>query len=436
MKKIHVTKYVAAIAAILLAVPRPVCAETSARPNIVIIISDDQAYHDFGFMGHPIIQTPHLDKLAGESLVFSRGYVTTALCAPSLASMQTGLYPHQHGWTGNDPAKDMGGWGKRQEWIDRYRQAPQLPALLAEAGYLSLHTGKYWQGDPEAVSGFTDSMGKTLRNGSEASLGVGRNGMQPIFDFIEKAQSEEKPFLVWYAPFLPHTPHTPPDRLWEKYKDKTPHEYQAKYFAMVEWLDETCGELMQYLDDHNLRENTIVMYINDNGWPQGDSGYRGYASKMTPWEQGVRTPIMVSWPGKVKPGMDERNLAVNLDIPVTALAAAGVPVPEVMEGINLMDAEAVQARECIFLEDFDHDMVAADRPEASLESRSVICGDWKLVELYEDEQGQKAGTYLFNLALDPKEKDNLAEQDPERVAQLKLTLNARWNPARERHDQQ
>ena len=260
--------------------------------------------------------------------------------------------------------------------------------------------------------------------------------MQPIFDFIEKAQSEEKPFLVWYAPFLPHTPHTPPDRLWEKYKDKTPHEYQAKYFAMVEWLDETCGELMQYLDDHNLRENTIVMYINDNGWPQGDSGYRGYASKMTPWEQGVRTPIMVSWPGKVKPGMDERNLAVNLDIPVTALAAAGVPVPEVMEGINLMDAEAVQARECIFLEDFDHDMVAADRPEASLESRSVICGDWKLVELYEDEQGQKAGTYLFNLALDPKEKDNLAEQDPERVAQLKLTLNARWNPARERHDQQ
>ena len=403
-------------------------ASNDKRPNIVVIISDDQAYHDFGFMGHEVIQTPHLDRLASQSLVFARGYVTTALCAPSLATMQTGMYPHQHGWTGNDPAKEIGGWAKRQEWIDRYSQAPQLPALLAEAGYLSLHTGKYWQGDPQKVSGFTHSMGKTQRHGSSTSLGVGRNGMQPIYDFIAEAQDQEKPFMVWYAPFLPHTPHTPPERLYKKYKDKTKHEAHAKYFAMVDWLDETCGELLEHLDDKKLTDNTVVLFICDNGWPHGDSGYRGHVSKLTPWEQGVRTPIMVRWPGKVKPTMDEVHLASNIDIPVTILEAAGVPVPDAMEGIDLLDAKAVDDRECIFIEDFDHDMVAPDRPEASLEARGVICGDWKLVEVYEEEQGEVPGSYLFNVTQDPKEKINLVDKHPEKAAELQRRLNAWWSP--------
>ncbi len=399
-------------------------AEPAEKLNVVVIISDDHAYHDFGFMGHPMIQTPNIDKLASESLVFTRGYVSTALCAPALASLQTGMYPHRHGWTGNDPVE---GWGARQQWIDHYSQQPQLPALLAEQGYLSLHTGKYWQGDPKKVSGFTHSMGETLRHGSKASLGVGRDTMQPIYDFIEEARGEKKPFLVWYAPFLPHTPHTPPDRLYQKYKGKTKRDAHAKYFAMVDWLDETCGDLMQYLDDNGLRENTMVMYINDNGWPHGDeSSYRGH--KMSPWEQGVRTPIMVRWPGKVKPRMDETNLAINLDIAVTALAAAGIPVPKEMDGINLLDDEAVKARDSIFIEDFDHDMVAPDRPEDSLEARGIISGDWKLVDMMEPDNTTAAGAYLFNLKNDPKEKNNLAGQQPHKVIELRKKLNDWWNP--------
>jgi uncharacterized sulfatase len=97
----------------------------------VVVISDDQAYHDFGFMGHPVIQTPHLDRLADESLLFTRGYVTTALCNPSLASMLTGLYPHQHGYTHNDPAKP--GTDQWKIWRDHFVQCPQLPRLLGES---------------------------------------------------------------------------------------------------------------------------------------------------------------------------------------------------------------------------------------------------------------------------------------------------------------
>jgi arylsulfatase A-like enzyme len=399
-------------------------AAEATKPNFVLIISDDQGYDDFGFMGHPVVKTPHLDRLSDESLVYTRGYVTTALCCPSLASLLTGVYPHQHGYTGNDPVKGR----QRQDWIDHFRRLPQLPALLSRSGYLTLHTGKYWQGHPNEVSGFTDSMGDTLRHGSPASLGVGRNTMQPIYDFIEKARVESKPFMVWYAPFLPHAPHTPPARLLNKYKDKTPRIDVAKYYAMVEWLDETCGDLLKYLDDHGLRENTIVMFLVDNGWAQGASGYRGHVGKLTSWERGVRTPVMIRWPGRANPRRDETNLASNIDVPVTILKAAGARVPDGMEGIDLLDEKAVKARDCVFLEDFAHDMAAPDEPEKTLEARGAICGDWKLVEEYVAEQGQIPGTYLFNLKEDPKEKTNLAADNPQKLSELKRKLDAWWNP--------
>ena len=98
--------------------------------------------------------------------------------------------------------------------------------------------------------------------------------MQPIYDFIADAQSDGKPFFVWYAPMLPHTPHNPPERLLAKYQDKTPSPHVAKYWAMVEWFDETCGQLLDHLDKQGLAENTIVCYVTDNGWIQDPNGER------------------------------------------------------------------------------------------------------------------------------------------------------------------
>lgn len=395
------------------------------KPSVVLIISDDQGFGDYGFMGHPIIQTPNLDKLAGESALFTRGYVTTALCCPSLSTMLTGMYPHQHGYSGNDPVKG----GDRSQWIERFRKLPQLPALLGQAGYLSLHTGKYWQGDP-SVSGFTDSMGDTGRHGGQA-LAIGRQTMQPIYDFIAKAQSQSKPFFVWYAPMVPHTPHTPPDRLLARYKDKAKDAAQAKYFAMCEWLDETCGELLKHIDDKGLRDNTMVIFLADNGWSQGVAGFRG--SKLTIWEQGVRQPIMIRWPGKVKPRRDQEHLASNIDLAPTILAAAGLAVPANMVGINLLDDKATAERKAIFLEDFAHNMAAPDAPEKTLEARAVVCGDWKLVVTQPSAKTAKTPakpgeTYLFNLKNDPREAENLAPAYPQKVQELTKLLNEWWDP--------
>ena len=146
----------------------------------------------------------------------------------------------------------------------------------------------------------------------DKGLTIGRKGLKPIFDFID--QADDKPFFVWYAPFLPHTPHNPPERLLEKYKaDGRPIEL-AKYYAMCEWFDETCGQLVEHVDSKGVGENTIVIYVTDNGWIQRTSQTdvpktwgKKFApgSKQSPSEGGIRTPIMLRWPGKIDPEMDQ-----------------------------------------------------------------------------------------------------------------------------------
>lgn len=402
----------------------------SSPPNVLVLISDDQGYGDYGFMGHGMIQTPRLDKLASESLVFRRGYVTTALCCPSLATMLTGQYPHEHRRTGNDPLKDT---GKRvSEWIDYFSKQPQLPAMLRDAGYLTLHTGKYWHGDP-AVSGFTDSMGKTGRHGSEYSLSIGRDTMEPVKKFLDKAEAQEKPFMIWYAPFMPHTPHTPPERLLQKYVAAGAGS-QAKYYAMCEWFDETCGNLLGRIERRGLSDNTIVLYICDNGWGSVGKG----SVKSSPHELAVRTPIMVRWPGRVKPEMNDSLLASNIDLAPTVLRACGIDPAKTMSGIDLLDRSAVAARKQLFLENFAHDMLDVNKPEASLRSRSYVEKDWKLTlwhELHPDldikgwqMQPPAEQVQLFHLAKDPMERNNVADKHQEKVADLTRKLNAWWSP--------
>jgi arylsulfatase A-like enzyme len=138
-------------------------------PNIVLIVGDDQCWTDYGFMGHEHIQTPHLDKLAREGLVFKRAYVPSSLCRPSLATMITGLYPHQHLMTSNDPPipkgltnaqanKDAGFLKQRQDMIALFEKSPTLPKLLEKEGYISFQAGKWWEGNACRCGGFTEGM--------------------------------------------------------------------------------------------------------------------------------------------------------------------------------------------------------------------------------------------------------------------------------------
>ncbi|MDP7108216.1 MAG: sulfatase-like hydrolase/transferase, partial [Roseibacillus sp.] len=164
---------------------------------------------------------------------------------------------------------------------------------------------------------------------------------------------------------MPHTPHNPPARLLNKYKGKTPHLPVAKYWAMCEWFDETVGELVDYLDEKKLAENTIVLYVTDNGWiNRTDRSAYALRSKRSQYEGGVRTPIMIRWPGHVTPRRDEMHLASSIDLVPTVLAATGLEKTGAMQGVNLLDADAVAKRKAIFGEILEHDIQHMTDPVA------------------------------------------------------------------------
>ena len=393
---------------------------TAGPPNVVLIISDDQAWNDYGFMGHQVVQTPHLDALARQSALFPRGYVPSSLCRPSLMTMITGLYPHEHGITGNDPPRGT----DRQEMLKHIKAATTLPELLAEQGYLSLQTGKWWEGSPR-LAGFTHAMthGDPQRGGRHGDLGlkIGREGLQPIADFLDACDG--RPFFLWYAPFLPHSPHNPPARLLSKYRSPDRSIHVARYYAMCEWFDETCGQLLQMLDDRRLSDNTLVIYVADNGWIQSTNSRR-YAprSKRSPFDGGLRTPIMLRLPQTIEPARFEMPVS-SIDLAPTILAACGMTPTADMSGLNLLDICIGNAkqRSTVYGEIFEHDVVDIDQPAASLQYRWVIEGHWKLILPH---SGGDAA--LFNLADDPFEMRNLAAERSGLVGRLKQQTNAWW----------
>ena len=396
-------------------------APAARPPNIVLIVSDDQAWGDYSFMGHEQIRTPHLDRLASQSLVYRRGYVPSSLCCPSLAALITGLYPHQNKVTCNDPPGDPKNAETFRAGRERMNQhleaAPSLPRLLGARGYLSFQAGKWWQGN-FARGGFTHGMTRGDRHGDDG-LTIGRQTLQPIRDFIETARREDKPYFVWYAPMMPHQPHNPPARLFEKYKDKTPSPHVARYWAMVEWFDETCGQLLDLVEP-----NTIVLYMTDNGWIQNpDAPKFAPKSKLSPYDGGLRTPIMVRWPGRVAPRSSD-ELAMSIDLAPTILAAAGLPPAAGMQGVNLLDDATLRRRPAIFGECFVHSALDLDQPSANLLWRWTIEGRHKLI--VPKDAAKKSE--LYDLVADPHEERDLAAARPETAAELRRKLDAWWTP--------
>jgi uncharacterized sulfatase len=403
-------------------------------PNVVLIVSDDQAYGDYSFMGHPHIKTPNIDRLAVESLTFRRGYVPSSLCCPSLATILTGRYPHQHKITSNDPPLVPGLQGKayqesemfragRQRMNEHMAQVPTLPRILKEHGYVTMQTGKFWQGH-YSNGGFTHGMTRGDRHGDDG-LSIGRQTLKPINDFIDMATEQKQPWMVWYAPLLPHDPHNPPAKYLERMRPLAPSETVAKYWAMVEWFDATVGELMQSVESRGLSQNTIFVYVTDNGWIQDPEKPR-YApkSKQSPYEGGVRTPMMIRWPGKIQP-TDSPEFAHSIDIVPTLLKALEIPLPAGLPGIDLLDEQARKDRKVVFGECFTHNANDLDDPKANLRWRWAVQGQWKLI--VPNQAIERDGkNELYDLLADPLETKNLVLTHPEIERDLLSQLDAWW----------
>ena len=424
------------------------------KPNIVLIISDDHHWSDYTFIRPDAPSTPHLDRLASEGVTFTRGYVPTALCRASLMTFITGLYAHQHKNGGNDPNQtpDAEEYArKRAQLISHIDPLPTLPKMLREVGYTSLQTGKWWEGN-FARGGFDEGMTRGFpqpggRHGDDG-LAIGRSTMQPIFDFIDT--NKDRPFFIWYAPLLPHDPHDPPQELIDKYLAKGHPLAQARYEGMVEMFDHTIGQLIDKLKQSGVYDNTVILYVTDNGWMPPNTatappGWRkpfAIRSKSSPYEGGVRTPIIVSWAKEFQPRRDDTTLISGIDIVPTILGIAGAKRPEMpkelaLPGLDLTDflkTGTALNRETIFGENFGHDIPDINDPIQGRLHRWCIEGKWKLLlsdpgnpgtnpdPKYDTDQPQ-----LFDLSMDPAEETNLATEYPDIVERLTEKLD-RWSP--------
>jgi arylsulfatase A-like enzyme len=207
---------------------------------------------------------------------------------------------------------------------------------------------------------------------------------------------------------------------------------------MVEWFDETCGQLLDHLDQQGISDNTLIVYVADNGWLQ-DPDSNGFAprSKQSANEGGTRQPIMFSWPGVIQPGMRGEQLCSSVDMMPTVLAAAGADIPKELPGYNLLPilkSGQTTPRTEAYGESFAHDIADIEDPEESLLYRWVIEGKWKLLLTYDGAVGRNVGVHprtekrpqLYDLLADPHENENLASKNPEVVARLAAKLQAWW----------
>lgn len=328
------------------------------RPNILVIVSDDQGYADAGFQGCKDIPTPHMDRLARAGLRCTNGYVSHPFCSPSRAGLLTGRYQQRFGHEQNpfyDPSDHREGLPTTEKL---------LPEFMREAGYATGWIGKWHLGAaPEfrpLKRGFAETFGFIggghhyqewqVKLAVEYNVPIERNG-QPVevtdhltvafgreaASFIQRHKTE--PWFLYLAFNAPHTPHEPTaERLarFASIADKT----RRAYAAQVSLLDDAVGTTLAALHESGQEQRTLVFFFSDNGGPTGSGAINTplRAGKGTVYEGGMRVPFVVSWPGKLPSGRDYTLPVSSLDVFPTALTLAGVPLPtrRPTDGVDLL----------------------------------------------------------------------------------------------------
>lgn len=326
------------------------------RPNFIIFVADDMSWDDCGPYGNPNVKTPNLDRLAREGMRFERAFLTTASCSPSRASLVTGRYPHSTGA------------GELHMPLPASQQLFTTP--LREAGYYTAAAGK-WHLGPKS----TQQLDRVMEGG-------GPNGMADWMKVLRE-RPRDKPFLLWLAAIDPHRPyprdggapraHDGADVRVPPYLPDTPviREDFARYYDEIARLDNRIGEVLAELDAQQLADNTVVMFLADNGRPFP-------RAKTTLYDAGIRTPLLVKYPGRVKAGSSSPSLVSAVDLAPTLVELAGAKPLDRFQGRSfarvLVDDAAAVVREYAFAEHNWHDYKAAERAVRS--NRFLYIRNW------------------------------------------------------------
>lgn len=417
------------------------------QPNIVIVLADDMGWGDVGYHGAKDILTPNIDRIANEGVQFSQGYVSASVCGPSRAGLLTGVYQQKFG-CGENPSSS--GWPDNCKYpmAGLPRSQPLVAELLKEEGYTTGMVGKWHLGVHPSLRpparGFDFYYG--FLNGSHSYESwtnefAKRKSEWPVFrneemeppqkdiyltdlfsdeavGFIDK--NHEKPFFLLMSYNAVHHPWQVPDKYLERTKHLSKSEDRNFFAGMVLAMDDGVGRMFDALERHNISDDTVVIFLTDNGTPRGQglmpkkkdsslvrmtgddcmsnsAGLRGF--KGDTYEAGVRIPFCMRWPGVIEAG-------TTYDLPVSALDIVPTFVKEgEFDGVNLLPYLAGEKK---------------GRPHEVLYWRrdndyAIRKGDWKLQ--WNDASGGMS-IKLFNLAEDPNEEHDLAQSQPERAQQL------------------
>jgi uncharacterized sulfatase len=449
-------------------------------PNIILIVADDLGYNDISTFGGGIIQTPSIDRLAEEGAIFNQSYSGASTCAPSRAMMMTGRYPTRTGFeftpTPAGMAKMVSLVGSDMDlslppaFYDQAMEAKQPPyelkglppgeitiaETLKDSGYYTAHIGKWHLGRSNGMSpheqGFDDSllMASALYLPEDDPNTVNAKiPFDPIDKFLWKAltyansfnsgdddrfkpkgyltdywtdesinvikANKNRPFFLYLAHWGPHTPLQATREDYDAVGDIQPHRKRV-YAAMIRAIDRSVGRVLDTLDQEGLADNTLVMFTSDNGGagyigiPEVNQPFRGW--KITMFEGGLRVPMMIKWPSKITAGTVVDTPVAHIDVmPTLAAAAATQSKAAEIDGVNLLPLVTSQGdqswdRETLFWQNGHYQVVRH--------------GDWKLQ--VNDRPTDGLQYWLFDLAKDPTEQNNLAAVRQYKVKELNALL--------------
>jgi len=426
------------------------------RPNIVLLMVDDLGWRDVGFMGSRYFETPNIDSLAGSSMVFTSAYAACAVSSPTRASVITGRYPARIGVTDwirarfqlgttnvEAPAPFEENEGRELRtpsnpyWMDLSEVT--LAEILKQSGYFTCHIGKWHLGTddyyPEKqgydlnIAGCDMGQPVNYFDPYRNEKGVGFPNLEPREDgeFLTDRLTDElrsvivqhrnKPFFISMCYYTVHTPIMAREEIIAKYRKKEPVDGQKDpvYAAMIESLDQSVGKLVATLKEHKLFENTVIIFLSDNGGligPTDNSPLR--SGKGYPYEGGIRIPMFIYWNGVIFPGSVCDLPVSTIDIMPTVCAITESPLPEtVIDGRDLTPALKGKKLDQVPLNwHFPH-----YRGKDVVPYSIIRDGDWKLIKRYEGDSYE-----LFNLENDPAETTDLSGTNADKVNELDAKL--------------
>jgi len=404
------------------------------KPNFVFILIDDMGFKDLGFMGSRYYETPNIDKLAGEGVVFTNAYSNAPNCAPTRACLMSGQYTPRHG------IYTVGTSERGQSKLRKLIPTPNetnldskvvtIPDALKPGGYTSACIGKWHLGGKSPYRpvdrGFDVAFERNHRGhfSKDGEYLTDRLTDEAI-KFIEAGKSG--PFFLYLPHHAVHTPIQAKEQLIEKYKKKEPTaaHNNPTYAAMIESVDYSVGRVMAKLDELGLRDNTVVFFFSDNGgYANATSMVPLRGSKGMLYEGGIRVPMIVRWPGVISPGGVCEEPVIGIDFYPTMLEMAGIPQPSghtldgrsivpLLKGGRTLNRKAIFWHFPAYLEAYNE----KQWPWRTTPAGAVRQGNWKLIEFFEDGKVE-----LYNLKDDLGEKNDLAGTMPEKAKELQRTL--------------